>query len=155
MTSEANPRHSAALGPDERANASGSQDVSSLEPDTISAPGMTEGDSLSTKPLSKKAQKKAAKQAYFAERKLERRAREKEAKKEKKRQRRERQERIAAGEVVSDDDEDGGTQPERKKARKEGPIRPFNARVAVDLGFDDMMSDKASMLPRTNLLALC
>ena len=95
-----------------------------------------------TQPLSKKAQKRAAKQAYLVEKKLERRVREKEAKKEKKRQRRERQERIAAGEEVSEDDELVDIQPEKKKARRDGPSKPFNARVVVDLGFDDLMSEK-------------
>ena len=62
--------------------------------------------------------------------------------KEKKRQRRERQERIAAGEEVSEDDELVDIQPEKKKARRDGPYKTFNARVVVDLGFDDLMSEK-------------
>lgn len=133
-------------------NTISSQDASSsaLEQDTIPASGPTETNPSTTDstgaPLSKKAQKKAAKQAYFAEKKLERRAKEKAAKKEKKRQRREREERIAAGEVLSDGDDDGDIQPVRKKVRKNGPVEPFNARVVLDLGFDDMMSDKVCML---------
>ncbi|KAI0320281.1 guanine-1-methyltransferase-domain-containing protein [Amylostereum chailletii] len=84
-------------------------------------------------PLSKRARKKAQKAALFEERKLERRAREKEAKKEKKRK---RAERVAAGENVSDDER-------VKKKPKGGQKTPFDARVVVDLGFDDKMSEKA------------
>ncbi|TFY76646.1 hypothetical protein EWM64_g7366, partial [Hericium alpestre] len=83
--------------------------------------------------LSKNAQKKARKQALYQERKLERRAREKEAKKAKKR---ERAEKIAAGEEVS------GEPPAKKFKGPSGPRKPFNARVVVDLGFDDKMTDK-------------
>ncbi|THH16621.1 hypothetical protein EW146_g4047 [Bondarzewia mesenterica] len=84
-------------------------------------------------PLSKNAQKKARKAELLAERKLERRAREKEAKKEKKRK---RNERIIAGEEVSDDDRT------KKRAKMGGRKTPFGARVVMDLGFDDKMSDK-------------
>ncbi|KAH8118661.1 guanine-1-methyltransferase-domain-containing protein [Phellopilus nigrolimitatus] len=84
--------------------------------------------------LSKNAQKKAAKAGYLAEKKLERRAREKAAKKEKKREKRERE---AAG-----DDEDEEDEPRRKKAKKNRSARPFNARIVVDLGFDEKMNDK-------------
>ena len=97
-----------------------------------SAQNLTSFD-ISTPTLSKSAQKRARKAAYFEERKLERRAREKEAKKEKKRK---LVERVAAGETLPD--EDGM----RKKA-KSGPKIPFAARVVVDLGFADKMSDKA------------
>jgi tRNA (guanine9-N1)-methyltransferase len=94
-------------------------------------------------PLSKNAQKKARKAAFHAERKLERRAREKEAKKEKKRK---RAERIAAGEEVSDDG--GGTRKRTKATNAESNITPFDARVVIDLGFDDKMSEKV----RTTLM---
>jgi tRNA (guanine9-N1)-methyltransferase len=83
--------------------------------------------------LSKKAQKRALKMARLEERKLERRAKEKAAKKEKKRR---RAERIAAGEQLSED----------KRAEKRGRLNrareAFTARIVLDLGFDDKMSDK-------------
>jgi hypothetical protein len=82
-------------------------------------------------PLSKNAQKKAQKAAYIQDRKLERRAREKKVRREKKRM---RVERLAAGEELSED--------ERAAKRKKGPRTPFDARVVVDLGFDDMMTEK-------------
>ena len=68
-------------------------------------------------------------------RKLERRVREREARKEKKRK---RAERIAAGEELSDDEQ----ARKRAKAAAAGPKTPFDARVLIDLGFDEMMSDK-------------
>lgn len=85
-------------------------------------------------PLSKSAQKKAAREARFTEVKLQRRAREKEAKKEKKRVRAELR---AAGEL---DEEDQA----RKKKR---PRVQFGGKVVVDLGFDDLMSEKVSFVP--------
>ena len=84
-----------------------------------------------TQTLSKRAQKRAAKAAFLAEKKLERRAREKAARKEKKRQKRE------AGEGWYEDEE-----PSQKKLKRAGPAQPFDARVVIDLGFDDMMTDK-------------
>ncbi|KII95276.1 hypothetical protein PLICRDRAFT_34118 [Plicaturopsis crispa FD-325 SS-3] len=93
-----------------------------------------DGVDASPTPLSKNAQKKAAKMARYAEQKLERRAREKAVKKEKKL---ERAQKRAAGEL--DDDDEGGRKVKRAKL---GKGTPFNARVVVDLGFDDMMSDK-------------
>jgi tRNA (guanine9-N1)-methyltransferase len=83
--------------------------------------------------LSKKAQKRALKMGRLEERKIERRVREKAAKKEKKRQ---RAERIAAGEQVSEDERS------QKRAKTNCIRRPFAARVVLDLGFDDKMSDK-------------
>ncbi|KXN89454.1 tRNA (guanine(9)-N1)-methyltransferase [Leucoagaricus sp. SymC.cos] len=83
-------------------------------------------------PLSKSAQKKAARAARLAELKLERRAREKEAKKEKKRIRAEKR---AAGEL---DDEDEAEKVKQKKK----PRVTFGGRVVVDLGFDHLMSEK-------------
>lgn len=93
--------------------------------------GDSEAKSEPVQGLSKNAQKRAAKAAFLAEKKLERRAREKAAKKEKKRQKRE------AGEGWYEDEE-----PSTKKLKREGPVQSFNARVVVDLGFDDMMTDK-------------
>ncbi|KAF8625590.1 hypothetical protein AX15_005290 [Amanita polypyramis BW_CC] len=78
---------------------------------------------------SKNALKKAAKAERYAAYKLERRAREKEAKKQKKRVRAEKR---AAGEP---DDEEESHQ--KKKIKLE-----FGGRVVIDLGFDDMMTDK-------------
>ncbi|KAJ3561733.1 hypothetical protein NP233_g10015 [Leucocoprinus birnbaumii] len=83
-------------------------------------------------PLSKSAQKKAARAARFAEYKLERRAKEKEAKKEKKRIRAEKR---AAGELDEEDEAERARQ--KKKPRVE-----FGGRVVIDLGFDDLMSEK-------------
>ena len=83
--------------------------------------------------LSKKAQKRALKMARMEERKLERRAKEKAAKKEKKRK---RAERIASGEQLSEDE------MTQKRAKMNRTKEPFAARVVLDLGFDDKMSDK-------------
>jgi len=83
--------------------------------------------------LSKNAQKRALKMARVEERKLERRAKEKAAKKEKKRK---RAERIAAGEQSSEDE------MAQKRAKMSRVKEPFSARVVLDLGFDDKMSDK-------------
>lgn len=88
--------------------------------------------------LSKNAQKKLRKAELFAERKLERRAREKEKKKEKKR---ERAERIAAGEE-EEGPEDDVRAKKRAKLNHGLPRKAFGARVVVDLGFDDKMSEK-------------
>lgn len=95
-----------------------------------------------TAPLSKSAQKRLAKSERFAQIKLERRAREKE---EKAAKRKEREEREAAG-------EDAGP-PEAKKRRVtregQGPVRPFDARIVIDLGFDEKMTEKVSLDIRT------
>ncbi len=82
--------------------------------------------------LSKNAQKRALKVARMEERKMERRAKEKAAKKEKKRK---RAERLAAGEQLSEDERQKRTKVNRTK-------EPFAARIVLDLGFDDKMSDK-------------
>jgi len=89
--------------------------------------------------LSKKAQKRALKMARLEERKLERRAKEKAAKKEKKRR---RAERIAAGEQLSEDERT------EKRAKVNHAKEPFAARVVLDLGFDDKMSDKVRSASR-------
>lgn len=86
--------------------------------------------------LSKNAQKKLVKAARIAEQKKERRAYEKEKKKERKRVLATKR---ATGELDSDE------RP-RKKARIEGPRTPFQARIVVDLGFDDKMTENVSDL---------
>ena len=94
-----------------------------------------EDASATPAPLSKNAQKKLAKAARFAEQKRERRAIEKEKKKQKKRERAEQQKQ----EGVDNDERPG------KKARTDGgPKRPFGARIVVDLGFDELMSENVS-----------
>ncbi|KAG9103223.1 tRNA (guanine(9)-N(1))-methyltransferase [Ceratobasidium sp. 370] len=85
--------------------------------------------------LSKSAQKRQAKAERFAQLKLERRAREKE---EKVLKRKEREERAAAGEDVGPSD----SKKRRVTRGGEGPVLPFNARVVVDLGFDEKMTEK-------------
>ncbi|KAG8904763.1 tRNA (guanine(9)-N(1))-methyltransferase [Tulasnella sp. 403] len=84
--------------------------------------------------LSKNAQKRLAKEARLARMKLERRAREKLMKKEKKKLKAEKR---AAGEILSGPSDE----PPNKKARLE-KRQPFNARVVIDLGFDEMMHAK-------------
>ena len=92
-------------------------------------------------PLSKNAQKKLARAARIAEQKKERRVYEREKKKEKKRLLAEKR---AAGEI----DAQVGA---RKKAKME-PRMPFNARIVVDLGFDDLMTENVrSYRPRPRL----
>lgn len=93
-------------------------------------------ESSNPQALSKKAQKRAAKAARLHELKLERRAREREAKKQK---RRERAQAIARGEL----DEDICRKSRRTKAGSETQI--FDARIVVDLGFDELMSDKVRL----------
>ncbi|KAF7970256.1 hypothetical protein HWV62_24514 [Athelia sp. TMB] len=98
----------------------------------------------STAPLSKKAQKKAAKAARFAALKLERRAKEKVAKKVKKRIRAEKR---AAGELEEDElQEEEEKRRAMKRAKTGAGQKPFAVRVCIDLGFDDMMTDKASKI---------
>ena len=101
-------------------------------PETELTGANEEPSEVSSQPLSKKAQKKQAKAAYLAEKKKERRANEKEKRKEKKRKLAEQK---ASGEI--DDDEYARL---TKKAKVEHKP-PFQARVVVDLGFDDLMSE--------------
>jgi tRNA (guanine9-N1)-methyltransferase len=93
-------------------------------------------ESESLNRLSKKAQKRAAKAARLHEFKLERRAREKEAKKHK---RRERAQAIARGQP------DENASRKRRRTNAGGETEIFNARVVVDLGFDELMSDKVGV----------
>jgi tRNA (guanine9-N1)-methyltransferase len=117
---------------------------------------MSSEDTTKTVVLSKKAQKRALKMAKLEERKIDRRAKEKAAKREKKRK---RAERIAAGEQVSEDERT------QKRANVHGTKNPFAARIVLDLGFDDKMSDKVrtvceynsspSSQPRQEITSLC
>lgn len=79
--------------------------------------------------LSKNARKRLLKAEKYASMKAERRARDKEKK------------RLRA-EKKKADTETETTQPDRKKRKVQGPRRVFNARVVIDLGFDDLMSEK-------------
>lgn len=92
--------------------------------------------SSSSVPLSKNAQKKLAKAARFAEQKKERRAFEKEKKKQKKRERAAQQ---------KEEGTEGNGRPEKKARVDAGPKQPFGARIVVDLGFDELMSENVSM----------
>lgn len=101
----------------------------------------------SSPPLSKKAQKKLAKAAWLAERKKERRAVEKERRKEKKRAFAEKR---AAGELDPEDEE-----RERKRLKiDKGSRTPFAARVVVDLGFDEKMTENVSIIACSSVVAL-
>ena len=91
-----------------------------------------------TQPLSKNAQKRLAKAARLAEVKKERRAAEKERRKERKRLQAQKR---AAGELDSDETADAESRKKRKVEEQKGPRVPFGARVVVDLGFDDMMTE--------------
>lgn len=93
----------------------------------------------SSAPMSKNARKRAAKAEYYASIKGERREARNQAKKEK---RKERQLKRAAGEMDEVDEE-----REKKKARMTAPKTPFNARVVVDLAFDEKMTEKVSIWP--------
>lgn len=86
-------------------------------------------------PLSKKGQKKAAKAFRYAEQKAERRAREKERKKLK---------RAAAQPELHDED---GAAPQSKRIKLcPSPKIKFSARLVIDLGFDDKMTEKVPNL---------
>ncbi|KAI0082544.1 hypothetical protein K474DRAFT_1633812 [Panus rudis PR-1116 ss-1] len=103
--------------------------------EAYSAADISSTPEASTQPLSKKAQKRAAKAAWLAEQKKERRAREKEKRKEKKRLRTEQDVAEADG------DEGGRLKKKAKTSEHKVPKKPFHARIVVDLGFDDMMTE--------------
>jgi len=115
-----------------------SQPQSGIENPSTSEDTTTATTEGAVAPLSKKAQKKAAKTARFAAQKLERRAREKEARKEKKLK------RAAQEHDRGDTDEaEGASARKRPKVDKPvGPVVKFGARLVIDLGFDDKMTDK-------------
>jgi tRNA (guanine9-N1)-methyltransferase len=97
------------------------------EPD---APAIS-SEKTTAEPLSKKAQKRAAKTARYVEQKAERRAREKERKKLK---------RAAAQPEPHDED---GTVPQPKRVKLDlSSQTKFGASLVVDLGFDDKMTEK-------------
>ena len=99
---------------------------------------------------SKKAQKKAAKAAYRESIKHERRAREKEQRKRRKQERLEAEQDRRNHEPAVDDAHIASAPPaqlsveRRRKRRKVDPDEAFRARVVVDLGFDETMTDKVS-----------
>jgi tRNA (guanine9-N1)-methyltransferase len=111
-----------------------SLDPTAMENDTAhsSEKAISPENTSETVVLSKNAQKRALKMARQQERKMEHRAKEKAAKKEKKRR---RAERLAAGEQLSEDER-------QKRVKVNHAKEPFAARVVLDLGFDDKMSDK-------------
>lgn len=100
--------------------------------------------SQASNPSSKKAQKRAARQARFTEQKLERRAKEKQAKKERKRIKAQKRD---AGEL---EDHEAEAEEEKRRMMKRAKTgdgqKPFGATICVDLGFDDMMTDKVGNL---------
>jgi tRNA (guanine9-N1)-methyltransferase len=103
-------------------------------------PSLEASSSNTPVPLSKNAQKKAAKAARFAAQKLERRAKEKEAKKANKRIKAQKR---AAGELEEDEVlEEEEKKRMMKRAKTGAGQQPFGARVCIDLGFDEMMTDK-------------
>jgi hypothetical protein len=116
--------------------AEGDDTMTSVEeaPRSLAEPGDGDDTSTDPKPMSKKAMKKAAKAERIAATKPERRAREKEARKEKKRVLAEKR---AAGELNEENDEEARRRTKRAKI-------DFAGKVVVDLGFDEMMSDKVS-----------
>lgn len=91
--------------------------------------------------LSKNAQKRLLKTQRKEEFKAERRAREKALKKAKKAELREKR---ARGEL-DDDEEETARQGKRQKVSHDGPKEPFGARLVIDLGFDDSMTDRVSL----------
>jgi len=94
-------------------------------------------EEAAAEPLSKKSQKKAAKAARYAEQKVERRAREKERKKLKR----------AAAQPQPHDEDEGVPKSKRAKLGR-GSQTKFGARLVVDLGFDDKMTEKVRARPR-------
>jgi len=117
----------------------------------------TQDDSISSAPpLSKNAIKKAKRAEKYAAIKLERRAREKEKKKEKKLLN--AQERAHGANAHLDDVDKEGLKRGEKRARKDGEEKTkekaiaFGARVVVDLGFDELMTDNVSMLASVNMI---
>lgn len=99
-------------------------DTDLLQPDTEPDPSS----------LSKNAQKRILKEVRRAEKKVERKAKDKALKKEKQRMKAEKR---AAGEALDEGEERG-------KKRALVQRQPFDARVVIDLGFDDKMHERVS-----------
>ena len=117
----------AAMLPAERTTSTSRDDQESPVPNGPAIPL----EETTVEPLSKKARKKAAKATRFAEQKAERRAREKERKKLK---------RATAQPEPHDEDV---AVPQPKRARVDlSPQTRFGARLVIDLGFDDKMTEK-------------
>lgn len=91
--------------------------------------------------LSKNAQKRLLKAQKKEEFKAERRTREKVLKKAKKAERREKR---ARGEL-DDEEEETARQGKRQKVSHDEPKKKFGARLVIDLGFDDSMTDRVSL----------
>ncbi|KAG8980145.1 tRNA (guanine(9)-N(1))-methyltransferase [Tulasnella sp. JGI-2019a] len=91
-----------------------------------------DGETSSVPALSKNAQKRILKEARRAEQKIERKAKDKFIKKEKQRMKAEKR---AAGEALDEGEE-------RAQKRALVQKQPFNARIVIDLGFDDKMFEK-------------
>jgi tRNA (guanine9-N1)-methyltransferase len=96
--------------------------------------------------LSKNAQKKAARKERYEATKLERRTKEKQAKKAKKAQLAQKR---AAGELDSAEEAELEERKRSKRPRTatNDPSNTFNARVVVDLGFDEKMTEKVRLIP--------
>lgn len=101
---------------------------------STSAPAPPESNTSSAPaPLSKNAQKRLLKAQAAAAIKLERRAKEREKKKEKRQRIREEHDPEEAKKLLK-----------RKKAPEPKDQTPFASEVCVDLGWDDLMSDRVS-----------
>ncbi|KAM0756171.1 hypothetical protein T439DRAFT_351887 [Meredithblackwellia eburnea MCA 4105] len=83
-------------------------------------------------PLSKSAAKRLLRQQKFEQEKPLRRAREKAMKKEKAAQKRKLVELGVIEKPLT----------KRQQMQQRGPRRPFNARIVIDVGFDDLMNEK-------------
>lgn len=99
-------------------------------PTTVSTPD-------SQLPLSKNARKRLLKAERYAASKAERRARDKEKKRERAAKR-----RAATPDALGDAERRAAKRRKMEDAAKLGPKSVFQARVVIDLAFDDLMSEK-------------
>lgn len=104
-------------------------------PPTSEVPAIS-SEEQTVEPLSKKAQKKAAKAARYVEQKAERRAREKEKRKLKR----------AAAQPEPHDDDDGAVPPSKRVKLDQSSQAKFGSNLVIDLGFDDKMTEKVPSL---------